>query len=346
MSKRIQELVNQCKEDCLKGRDQDKKIIVELLDVDPLSEDALVIRAAANELTHRAMHDRGRVSFSVGVDYVPCRGNCRFCSFGEKWGVVNKDNAYVLSREQVVDIWKKRFSQGATSITLRTTEFYPHDELVELVRAVREAVPGDYNVGVNTGELSYQDCIDFYEAGANSAAHMLRLREGEDTCIDPEVRLRTIENIKASPLRWGACLDPIGPEHTHEEIADLLLTYHALGNPTCGTMKRSNVVGTPLGASGKEGELTKEQCLLYMAALRICSGKALAGSCHPSYEEALYSGACGMGVEYGAVPRTDGFVEDGWPNDDIPRAIALVEKAGFTVTRIIPPYEADYSDRR
>ena len=332
MTREIRDLVDRCKEECLKGRDQGKKEIVELLSVDPTSEDALYIREAANEVTRAVTACKGWVTFSIGVDFVPCKGNCRFCSFGEEWGIVNESNSYVLTHDEVVETARVHLAQGADGIVLRTTEFYPHDDLVEMCRRVRSEVPGNYTIAINTGELSLKQCMDFAEAGANSATHMLRLREGVDTGIDPEVRLRTIENIKASPLRWGACLDPIGPEHTPEEIADLFCTYHELGSPTCGIMKRTNVVGTPLGEGGEATELTKDQCLLYSAALRICAGKARATGCHPGYEEALYSGSSGFCVETGAVPRTDGFVADEWPGRQIPEAIAMMRRAGFMIS--------------
>ena len=337
MGKELRDLVDRCKEECLAGRDQGKSTVVKLLETDPLSDDALYIRAAANEVTRTVTQGKGWVTFSIGVDFVPCRGNCRFCSFGEKWGVVNSENSYVLTHDEVIRTARAHLAQGADGIVLRTTEFYPHDDLVEMCRRVRAEVPGDYTIAINTGELSLQDCLDFAEAGANSATHMLRLREGIDTNIDPEVRLRTIENIKASPLRWGTCLDPIGPEHTPEEIADLFCKLHELGSPACGIMKRINVVGTPLGESGEEGELTKEQCLLYSAALRICAGKARATGCHPMYEEALYSGSSGFCVETGAVPRTDEFVEGEWPGRQIPDAIAMMRRAGFTMSEVDDP---------
>ena len=328
MNKKIREIVDACKEDCAAGRDQKKSTIVELLEVDPASDDALYIRAAADELTRAATGCRGWVSFSIGLDYVPCKGNCRFCCFGAEWGIVNGDNANVLTHDQIIATAKSHLEQGATSVTLRTTEFYPHDDLVELTRRMRAEVPGNYRLGINTGELSLQDCIDFYEAGANSAAHMLRLREGVDTGIDPEIRLRTIENIKASPLRWGCCIDPVGPEHTPEEIADLFLKYHELGSNTCNIMKRSNVAGTPLG-DADYGELTEEQCLLYAGALRICSGVSRVGGCHPATEATLHSGGCNMGIETGAVPRTEKFVEGEWPPRQVADAIAAIERAGL-----------------
>ena len=333
VNKKIRDLADACLEDARAGRDQTKKSnIVSLLEVDPTSDDALYIRECANKLTREVTQCRGWVTFSIGVDFVPCKGNCRFCSFGEKWGIINEKNQYVFTHEQVVETARNHLAQGADGIVLRTTEFYPHDDLVALTRRVRKEIPGNYTIAINTGELSLKDCNDFAEAGANSLTHMLRLREGIDTGIDPEIRLRTIENIKASPLRWGCCIDPIGPEHSAEEIADLFLKYHELGNPGCGTMRRTNVPGTPLGDT--EGQLTEEQCLLYSAALRICAGNARSGGCHPNFEAGLYSGISGFCVETGAVPRTDGFVFEEWPDNKIPDAIAMMEKAGFTMPNV------------
>ncbi len=70
MSQRIRDLADRCKEECLAGRDQGKATVVELLSVDPRSEDALYIRSAANDVTRAVTGRRGWVTFSIGVDFV------------------------------------------------------------------------------------------------------------------------------------------------------------------------------------------------------------------------------------------------------------------------------------
>ncbi len=195
---------------------------------------------------------------------------------------------------------------------------------------MRAAIPGNYGISVNTGELTLQEARDLKEAGAQSASHMIRVREGVDTPFSVETRIRTIENIKASGLRWGTCIDPLGPEHTNEEIADLLVLLHSLKPAGIGVMKRSNVAGTPLGQGE---ELSLERVLQLVATVRLTSGCIRSAGCHPAFEETLYSGGNGFCIETGAVPRTSEFVEGDWHAHTVSMedAVGMICNAGFEV---------------
>jgi biotin synthase len=326
MDKGIVSLIDSCRDACERHENQRKSQIVALLEIDENSEEALYARNAANECTRKATYGVGGVTYAIGIDFAPCAASCRFCSFGAKWGVANDNNSFVLSHNEVVSMAREHLQQGANGIILRTTEYYPHDDLMELVKRVRCAIPGKHSITVNTGELTLGQCVEFFEAGAQGACHMLRLREGVDTPFDPDVRLATIKAICDSPLNWATCIDPIGPEHTPEEIADLLLTIQSFEPLGCGTQKRINVKGTPFG-DGEE--LSKERCLLIAAAVRLSSGRMRATGCHPGYEEVLYSGGCAFNIETGAVPRAHDYVDNEWGDITVPEAVAMLHKAGY-----------------
>ena len=51
----------------------------------------------------------------------------------------------------------------------------------------------------------------------------MRMGEGKDTKIDPETRLNTFSAAREAGLLLGTCLEPIGPEHSIEEIAEKIL---------------------------------------------------------------------------------------------------------------------------
>lgn len=331
MNSEIKELIDKCVEDNRAGRNQPREVMLRLLELDENSEEAMYAREMANMLTHEATGDVTGLTRSIGIDYVPCAASCKFCSFGAKWGIVTEENSVVMTHQEVIDVARDSLERGATNIVLRTTEFYPHDDLVALVREMRAQLPGDYSITINTGELTEDEARDFYDAGVNSATHMIRLREGIDTPIPVQRRIDTAMAIKKSGMRWGSCMDPIGPEHTNEEIADLLCLLHELEPSGIGTMRRASVPGTPCA---ENGQLSVERVMLIMAMVRLCTGFIVASGTHPAFRETLYSGGCGFNVEYGAVPRDTEYSEGDWNEIDLDEAKALIEEAGFEIRNV------------
>lgn len=67
-----------------------REMILRLLAIDSESGEADQLGAAARRVAAAVTGDLGRVWASIGVDYKPCKMNCRFCSFGEAWGAVKR----------------------------------------------------------------------------------------------------------------------------------------------------------------------------------------------------------------------------------------------------------------
>ncbi len=131
--------------------------------------------------------------------------------------------------------------------------------------------------------------------------HGLRLREGTDTAFDPEDRLATLEAIHHSPLKLVSLVEPIGPEHTNEEIADSFLTTMRYGAVVSGAMKRIAVKGTPLG---ELPEISEERLAQIVAVTRLAAGFNAPDICvHTPSELAIEWGANVVVVETGAIPR-------------------------------------------
>ena len=61
------------------------------------------------------------------------------------------------------------------------------------------------------------------QAGVGLLYHALRLGEGRDTPFDPRERRRSLHRIHAEGLGPAHLVEPVGSEHTDEEIADVLL---------------------------------------------------------------------------------------------------------------------------
>ena len=177
MDQDFKEFVDRCFEVSARKEDISRDDIIRMLGVSPDSEECEYLGSRARELAAIKSKDKATLGTPFGVDYVPCDASCRFCSFGTRWGLM-EGQSYHIPVEDIISMMKERIAAGYTGFTIRTTEFYPVDKLCEMARRIREEVPGDYRLGVNTGELTLEGCIRLKEAGYNSAYHTLHLREG------------------------------------------------------------------------------------------------------------------------------------------------------------------------
>ncbi len=325
MDAEVKDLIDRALDEGLRGASQPREIIIRLLELDPASEEVAYLKKAATKLAHVATDNRASISGAIGVDLCSCDMNCKFCSFGTKWGLV-KDNI-VYTKDEIIDLVRIYVEAGATTITLRSTEFYDINTLTEWLGDIREQVPGSYLINLNVGELTPAMAEAAYQAGATSAYHVIRLREGVDTPFDPELRRRTIRAITNSPLRWGTCIEPIGVEHTNEEIADRILENLAMHPDNISAMARVNVPGTPF-----EGydPLPQERLMQILAVIRLSVGtKVRSCAVHPAIPESLYAGGSGFTVERGANPRDTTFYEDEWRGFTVDEAVKIIEDAGY-----------------
>lgn len=205
------------------GRDavmsvMDREEIIRLLSLDEALEEAKDVREKAHTLSLKIRTGQARLWGAMGIDFVKCPISCDFCSFGEKWDIVKEDKVY--SYDEIKRQMQEFVDAGVYYIVVRTTEYYSIDDLCEKVRRLRSDVKGRYEIILNIGEFGYEEACQMYEAGVFGIYHAVRLREGVDTGLDPDVRNATMTAVEKSPLKLISLVEPIGPEHTNEEIAD------------------------------------------------------------------------------------------------------------------------------
>ena len=213
----------QVKADCLVGKPQKRDTIIALLDLEPGSQEYAYLCRAAREA---AMVITGKEAYlwgAIGVDFAPCSMNCNFCSLGEAWGIVNHEVSY--SEEEIIQQIRQYVSCGVRFIVLRTTEFYSVDTLCQFIKDIRAQVAGEYELVLNIGEFDVQTANKIYESGVSGIYHALRLGEGRDTAFDPAQRNDTLNSVHRSPLKLIHLLEPVGMEHTSEEIADVFSQF-------------------------------------------------------------------------------------------------------------------------
>ncbi len=309
----------------LRGAVQNEETILRLLNLPVDGPEVAYMRQVAGDFALRVTGGRGRVAGAIGLDLHPCKMNCAFCSFGEKWGLVREER--ILTADQVVSMARSYVEAGITQVTLRSTEFYDLNEIADMVARIRAEVPGDYEICLNVGELSPAMAYACWQAGANSAYHVLRMGEGVDTPFDPEVRRRSIDAICASPLKFSSCIEPIGVEHTNEQIAQRMAYVLSREPYAVGIMPRIPVPGTPLGHLPMLGRAVMRQQL---AVLRLCAGSHVKYvSMHPDEVLGLELGANCFSVERGAIPRDTEFSEEEWKGLSAAQGLEIVHAAGY-----------------
>jgi biotin synthase len=163
--------------------------------------------------------------------------------------------------------------------------------------------------------------------------HVCRLREGADTRLDPTRRLETIEAIKAAGLDFVYCCEPIGPEHTAEELADQLLLGFERGCSQHAAMRRVAVPQLPLGKHGQISELRLAQIVAVVALASLGSPNMEMIGVHEPNVLGLTSGANAVFAETGANPRDTSADTSAGRGLDVAAARAMLHEAGFRYLR-------------
>ena len=321
----MDKLIQNAQEKCLKGIILSKKEIVELLSIPLNTDEDALLRQTARSVANIKTQNKGYIWSAIGLDFAPCVMNCKFCSFGEKWNIIKEKK--ILTTDEILSRVKLQVENNAHYIVLRTTEFFSISELTTLVQKIKNTIPGTYRIVLNIGEFDLQTANSLYENGVWGIYHTIRLREGIDTHFDISMREKTQKAVMNAPLQLICLVEPIGIEHSNEEIADTFLTNLQKNTIINGAMARVPVPGTPLG--DKEA-LSSNRLAQIIAVLRLAGGNAVQDICvHPASLDALKSGANVMVVETGAVPRDFEYTPEDWQKISIKSAHQLLQEAGY-----------------
>jgi biotin synthase len=270
-----------------------------LREVDPLSPEMYALMGAANQLTRESSGNRGEIHAQVGVNVAPCPHSCGFCSFGAKAGLFRE--RLDMNPEEVVDRTSRFVVEGANAIYLMTTGNYDFDRFLESAEAVRASIPAEVPLIANIDDLGLNEARRLLKVGFQGAYHVVRMGEGRDTGIPPERRLATMRAILQAGLRLAYCVEPIGPEHTVEEIVEKTFIGKEYGVWFSGAMRRIPVAGTALASRGTISEL---ELARIVAVARLVMGDSVKAHCtHEPNLPSLLAGANLVWAESGSNPR-------------------------------------------
>lgn len=305
-----------------------KEQVVQLLSIETGSEEYKLLGETARELARQITGDKAYLWGAIGVDFAPCSMNCDFCSLGEAWGITKETREY--DEAETIKQVREYAEQGVYWIVLRTTEFYSKDQLADMIKAIRREVPGPYRIGLNIGEFNLDTANWLADCGVNFVYHSLRLGEGKDTRFNPQDRIDTLQAAKDSRLDLVFLVEPVGIEHTNEEIAEIAMLAKDCDVIVSGSMARIPVEGTPLGV---HPQISNERLAQIIAVTRLLGGKKVPDICvHPYCKEAGDFGANVTVIETGSVPRDKCCCSGGkWNQFDANRAKEAFAEAGYTV---------------
>ncbi|NQV32802.1 MAG: radical SAM protein [Phycisphaeraceae bacterium] len=307
---------------------------VAMLDCSPTSMEASVMRGVADVIMRHRFRNEAIILGQIGIEIDACPGQCKFCSFGD--GHTDFEPNAMSLDDLLLLVSHFTESGDLYALFLMTMHTFGFERLVDVVRRIRKRMPSKPQIVVNIGDFDRTQANALRAAGVNGAYHVCRLREGTDTALDPEQRKNTIKTIKDAGLDWYYCCEPIGPEHSSEELVTQLFLGIEYGCFQHAAMRRVYIPGTPLAHHGQITELRLAQVTAVVALASLASPDTKSIAVHEPNLIGLTSGANVVYAETGANPRDTEKDTSGHRGRDIQACKKMLYEAGFDRLLIAP----------
>jgi len=295
MNKRIKEIIDKG----YNGGLLDSREIRELLNLDICSEESFFLQYKSRQMSEEACAGKAEIHGQVGVNSGPCKCDCAFCSFaaGNKIFATQR----VESLEFIVQQALSLEEAGANAIYLMATAQLEFQRFLEMGQVVRRELRTDVPLIANMSDLNYDEAVSLRKAGFTGVYHAARMGEGQVTRIELKNRLQTFEAARKAGLILGTCVEPVGPEHSLEEIVEKIIIAREAGPVFSGAMRRVTLPETSLSEYGMLGETRMAHIV---AAVRLATPRKVKGNCthEPSVIGAV-AGASLFWAEAGSNPR-------------------------------------------
>ena len=277
------------------GLDRDEAL--QLLRLPLHSKETYALMETADRMSREQFGAKGENHFHIGVNVAPCPFDCTFCSLSQKAGVFTE--AIEFDEKQILDWAGSAEENHADALNVMTTGTFSLERLLEIGRLLKRSVKTP--LVANTRDITHKEGRALLEAGFVGAYHAVRLGEGRDTTLNRERRIKTLQVLRDVGLLWMNCIEPVGPEHSHEEIVDLMLLAREYGAVYSGVMRRINFPGSPMTHLGMISELEMARMV---AVSRLVMGDTVKAHCtHEPNAVSLIAGANLFFPEVGSSPR-------------------------------------------
>jgi biotin synthase len=285
-----------------------QKELIQLLSLSPDSPESYHVMAEANRISKELSENKAEIHAQLALNLAPCQCNCLFCAFAQANGVFTNETR--LTTEEVVAYAQQFEKDGANAIFVMTTAQYPFSMFLELSQEIRKNLQKETVLIANIGDQSLANAQKIKDTGFIGVYHALRLREGIDSNLSSKKRKESIYNFQEVGLKVGTCVEPVGPEHTNEELSDMILFTASFNPAYSGAARRISIPGTNIAGRGMISELRMAQIV---AITRLAMPKTVHGNC--THEPCALGGIAGANLfwaEVGANPRdTEKKTEEG-----------------------------------
>lgn len=301
---------------------------VYMLGFDDASPEAFAIRATAASVIRQRTNNSAVIFGQIGVECSPCSADCDFCSFGAShtgFTEMQIDEATLI--EKIDGFCKDKDLYG---LWLMTMAEYDLDNYLEMVRLARKHAPAQTNLYSNVGDMSYEDFLKMKEAGITGVYHICRLGEGKHTKLDPAKRYETMDNALRAGLDVLDAVEPIGPEHTPEELAEKIFVSKSRNPLQTGSMKRIAVPGTPFADKGEITHFTLSKIVAVQCLALLDMERLPWIGIHEPCEAGYLSGANLISAETGVNPRDTAEDTSASRGLDMDGCRRILYEAGFT----------------
>lgn len=257
--------------------------------------------SVSDRMSREVYHDQAYIFAQIGLNASPCPMNCKFCSMAQSNYVMGTQFRKTMADVEDLKETARQLAQaGAHDLFLMTTADYPVDEFLSIGAEIRKVIPDKMRLVANIGDFGEDTAQKLIQAGFTGVYHIRRLGEGKDTDILPEKRIQTLEVIKNAGLELYYCVEPIGPEHTYEEITDEIFRAKEYSVEAMAVMRRTPVPGTPLA---KNGMITSMELTKIAAVTRLAAKPSRSMNVHEVTPMSLIAGVNQLYAEVGANPR-------------------------------------------
>lgn len=273
--------------------------IRELLEIDLCSEEYFFLVYKARKMSEEACTGKAEIHGQVGVNSGPCHCNCAFCSFAASNKIFQTQR--VESVEFITQQSLELEKAGANAIYLMATAHLDFQRFLELGQLVRRELRTEVPLIANTADFSYDQAVALRKAGFAGVYHAVRMGEGKVTRIALKNRLQTFEAASKAGLILGTCVEPLGLEHSLEEIVEKTVIAREVKPVFSGAMRRITIPGTSLGVHGMVSETRMAHIL---ATVRLATPREVPGNCtHEPNVLGAVAGANLLWAEAGSNPR-------------------------------------------
>lgn len=214
--------------------------------VDPFSSEAEKINKYAYDVGYCAAKGKMYVFGQIGVDNSVCPVNCKYCAFaldnfrrqGEsaeslEHRITEHNMRAKLSEEEFIYLLRSFNEARVDAVSLMGTAALSFDDYRAFVSTARKILNPEIGIIVNYRDMTLNELSRLEDIGATCVYHALRIREGEITGANPNIRRQTIKNVKMFRIDLMNGVEPVWEpfdEALAMDVADRILEA-ASNNP-------------------------------------------------------------------------------------------------------------------